>query len=290
MYWNLRCADFTAITLIVSVEPLVNHLTNLLAAISAAPFVCRRYYSALAWPLAEVPTVCEPAPLTEPAPETGPASAAKTPSVPTLTAGEQLKQQRREQRRANYEQVIELHSQGLSIKVIAEQLKMQRRTVRHFIRADGFPERAPPTPRSSKLDPFLPYLRQRWDAGCHNATLLWREITAQGFRGALTLVNRAVLVWRYEQPGYSRGGSPRTAASTLPVTVLSARQLSWWVLTLADTKDEDAREQQVRFTEHLCEACPEIRTAQTLANAFIRSGNSRSPPSTPGSFKRNAAG
>lgn len=37
----------------------------------------------------------------------------------------------------------------------------------------------------AKLDPFKPYLRQRWEAGCSNALQLHREIiTELGYPGS----------------------------------------------------------------------------------------------------------
>ena len=103
----------------------------------------------------------------------------RPPPVPTKTTrSEQLKQRHRQQRLARYEQVMALHRRGLPLRVIARQLGMHRRTVRRFVQAGSFPERAA-RESSSRVDPYEPYLRQRWDQGCHNAAKLTLELTSR---------------------------------------------------------------------------------------------------------------
>jgi hypothetical protein len=89
-------------------------------------------------------------------------------------------EQNREKRYARYLQVIKLRKRGLAMHAIARALKMSRMTVRGYIEADGFPERAPARTRNSQLEKYAPYLHQRFAAGCDKATQLWREIVTQG--------------------------------------------------------------------------------------------------------------
>ncbi|MFO1349915.1 MAG: ISL3 family transposase [Gammaproteobacteria bacterium] len=191
---------------------------------------------------------------------------------PPRTRAQRDQAQRRERRLARYEEVVKLHQEGMSIRGIAQTFQMHRRTVRLMLRAGHFPERAARKPRPRQLDPFLAYLRLRWDEGCHNATTLWREITARGYCGALSLVNSAVLPWRYEQPRYRRGASKRRATPPLsPPAIPSPRRVSWWLLSLVKKpKDAAAHAEQQRFVERLCAEQPEIYTARHLANEFIR--------------------
>src|SRR5262249_22674465 len=49
---------------------------------------------------------------------------------------------RRLQRLARYNEIKTLHQQGVSIHEIAKRLRMSRRTIRHWVRADHFPARA----------------------------------------------------------------------------------------------------------------------------------------------------
>lgn len=80
-----------------------------------------------------------------------------------------------------------LHRQGKGIRGIAKELNLSRNTVRHYLRnvakTPKYPARQP---RLSKLEPFKPYLRQRIEAAKPHwipATVLFREIQAQGYQG-----------------------------------------------------------------------------------------------------------
>jgi transposase len=103
-------------------------------------------------------------------------------------------------RQAHYEEVVALYKQGMSIRGIADQLRMSRSTVRNYVYAGAFPERANVLRAKSLLDPYLPYLEKRLAQGCRNANQLWTEIQAQGFTGGYKRVNRW-LEPRREKPG-----------------------------------------------------------------------------------------
>src|SRR5262249_34832699 len=104
-------------------------------------------------------------------------------------------QQRRARRLDRYRRVVELDEQGVSLRAIARRLGMHRATVRHWLGAGSFPERAQ-LRVTSRTDAFLGYLRRRWDEGCHNAAQLTREIQALGFGGTAVMVRRRVTRWR----------------------------------------------------------------------------------------------
>lgn len=103
-------------------------------------------------------------------------------------------------RQARYEEVVALYQQGMSILGIANQLRMSRSTVRSFVYAGAFPERANVLRTKSLLDPYVPYLETRLKQGCRNAHQLWEELVAQGFKGSYKVVNHW-LAPRREKPG-----------------------------------------------------------------------------------------
>lgn len=103
-------------------------------------------------------------------------------------------------RQARYTEAVDLYKQGVSILEIADQLKMSRTTVRTFVYAGAFPERATTMRAKSMLAPYVPSLEQRVKQGCWKGMQLWREICEQGYTGGYKLVNRW-LEPRREQPG-----------------------------------------------------------------------------------------
>lgn len=83
---------------------------------------------------------------------------------------------RREKWLQRYQEIKQLHAEGLSQRAIAGRLKLDRRTVRRYMLADALPERASRVIEPNVLTPFYGYLTQRWNEGCRNAAQLWREI------------------------------------------------------------------------------------------------------------------
>lgn len=92
-----------------------------------------------------------------------------------------LREVRRERRVERYRQVTELHQRGMSERSIARQLGIHRETVGRFIAAGRFPERALRR-YVSQTDPFVDYLRKRWQEGCCNAAQLTRDSGRAGSR------------------------------------------------------------------------------------------------------------
>jgi hypothetical protein len=116
-----------------------------------------------------------------PSPIPAPRQSLETPAVlppPQLSRAQQKKQNSRTRRMARYQQVQELVLQGMSLRKIRLALKMSRNTVERFARCQQFPERAMPTPAPIAIDPYLPFLKQRWDEGCNNVAQLWEQIKA----------------------------------------------------------------------------------------------------------------
>jgi transposase len=115
------------------------------------------------------------------------------------TAAQRIQSACRSRRLERYQQVVELHKSGHSQRAIGAALNMSRKTVRRWLRSDKFPERKPPCGRHSHVREFAEYLLQRWAQGCHNATQLFREIRARGYRGSRQMVSYHVSSWRADK-------------------------------------------------------------------------------------------
>jgi transposase len=128
----------------------------------------------------------------------------------------------RARRIQRYEAVRALNLQGSSLSEIARRLHMGRMTVQKFAYAQTYPETAPYRAQASILRPYEAYLRERWQQGCRNASLLHREIVAMGYPGKRKQVARLIAHLRkQEQEGVAdfaaqpQGLTPRQAVSLL---------------------------------------------------------------------------
>jgi transposase len=165
-------------------------------------------------------------------------------------------------RRANYEQARALHAKGMSVAQIARTVGIARMTVYRYLR-DGPPQRKRHTVhgRPRVLEPYEPYLLQRWEDGCRMATRLWREIQAQGFAYSLTNVQRFVNQLRRE--GLPPTDRPRTAL-TKPQGP-PPRHVAALILQRPERRTEEQR----AYLKHLCGEDPAIITAVDLAADFL---------------------
>lgn len=174
------------------------------------------------------------------------------------TRAQRDQQERRARRVQRVEAVRALHEQGISVHQIARTLGIGRNTVRRFLRAEGFPERQPRRPGRTFLTPYEPYLRERWDAGCRNIAILWREVRARGYAGGYSALYAHLVRWR------DRDGSLGRSPSSSPRR-FSVRQATWLLLRDPDELDPVER----AYLEALGQRCPEADCAGGLARRFV---------------------
>jgi transposase len=175
-------------------------------------------------------------------------------------------------RRLRYEQVCHLAQHGWTFQAIAQQVGLHRKTVAQYVRADSFPVRARPT---SRLDPYKPYLRARWNAGCRTGMRLYEDLQRQGYRGG-----RSTVLGYLTQLRKAQGLAPRSrmVQSAPPVTDptvqrLTPRQATWLTLRRPENVTED---EQVLLVQ-LHQAHAAFAQAMTLAQDFARLLRARQP-------------
>lgn len=214
----------------------------------------------LVLPPSITPPVC--APEATPLPATEPIA---TP--PALTKAAQRKQTRLVRKQARHEQVRTLHAEGRSVREICRQMQMSFYTVRKYLQAGkcpGYPEGV--KRGGSKLERFLDYLTARWQAGCHNASQLWREIEQQGFTGSRGLVAKWAATQRQLLPtkvSHNQSASP-LATPTKPVIPWSAGRTAWLLVTPESVLE--ATEQQALL--RIKQADATVAQAHQLVHAF----------------------
>lgn len=186
----------------------------------------------------------------------------------------------RARRLARYDRAVELYRAGASLTAIAQQVGLARSTVRKYVHADGFPEWPPRRTPLHAGSVHMTYLRERWTAGCHDATILWTELRERRFTGTLRMVQRAVAGWRSaprvrgprhhrdDQPGLNEvpcdNAGPPPESLPAPPRGLSPQQAVWLLLR----PEEDLTVTERRLRAQLLEANEEIRTAQQLIARF----------------------
>jgi transposase len=184
-----------------------------------------------------------------------------------LISAERKKLMSRNKRLSRYEEVMTLHREGLSQRAIACQLHLSRNTVQRYISSPGFPERAQGTglwnTRSSKLDPYLPFLRDQWDAGNHNGACLFRLVKERGYTGCESMLRMRLSECRAELPKQRWPGNPpklRLFRESRQKR-LSSRAASF-LMILSPEKLTAKQKQQL---EQICQASSDIFIAYHLS-------------------------
>lgn len=176
-------------------------------------------------------------------------------------------EQRKERRTTLYQRVQVLTGQGHTQHEIAESLGIARGTVIRYQRAKEVPPSAP-RERPREIDRYLPYLRERWEAGEQNAHTLWEAIRAQGFTSSSHYVRRYLTQWRTEP---ARKGRPPKVPVLSPTVLparrrgISARKLRW----LCCKEPTELSRTDSRFLAELYQRCPELLTMQQHLTAFM---------------------
>ncbi len=196
-------------------------------------------------------TLPQPAAMAEHHPSSDPQASKRAPVSRQQARKEAVAQRQRER----YEEIHRRYRQGESLRSIARTMGLDRRTVRKYLRAREVPAYAPRAPRQRKIDPFLSYLRQRWEAGCHNARRLYEELVTLGYDGALSTLRQVISSWR------AGSGQPSDPVPPAPLQWRDVRRL---VLSMP----ERLCAKQKEHLALLLDLNPPLKLAHTLAQWF----------------------
>jgi transposase len=174
--------------------------------------------------------------------------------------------QRQARRQALHTQVWALHRQGWTVPAIAPQVGLSRRTVQRDLRTAALAGRKRRSDLGdSMLTPYKAYLLARWNAGCHTAMRLLRELRQRGYGGSYGVVAAYAHRLRQAQglpPGHRR---PR---QTLPVVAepacspLTPRRATWLVLRRETKRTETEAQQRTAWRGQQAEVAEAIDLAQ----------------------------
>jgi transposase len=184
---------------------------------------------------------------------------------------------RQTRRQALHTQVWTLHRQGWTAPAIAQQVGLSLRTVQRDLRTVTFAGRRRRSDLGeSGLNPYKPYLLERWNAGCYTAMRLFRDLRQRGYAGGYGVVAAYARRLRQAQglpPGHRRARQPLPAVAEPSCQPLTPRRATWLVLR-RETKRTDAETQQLTA---LRAQQAEVAEAIDLAQDFATLVRQRQP-------------
>jgi transposase len=215
----------------------------------------------------------------QPVPLPDGAMAVPVPPHDISLPAQQRAAQRQARRQTLHTQVWTLHRQGWTAPAIAQQVGVSLRTVQRDLRTATFAGRKRRSDLGdSVLNPYKPYLLERWNAGCYTAMRLFRDLRQRGYAGGYGVVAAYARRLRQAQglpPGHRRARQPLPAVAEPSCQPLTPRRATWLVLR-RETKRTEAEAQQLA---HLREQQAEVTEAIELAQEFIQLVRQRQPES-----------
>ncbi|HEY5869000.1 MAG TPA: ISL3 family transposase [Candidatus Tectomicrobia bacterium] len=203
--------------------------------------------------------------------------AVPVPPVETPRAVQQRMTQRHARRQNIYEQVWTLRRQGWTVPAIVQQVGISRRTVFRYLRLSTCPvQKHRRDHGESLLNPYKPYLLERWNAGCYTAMRLFRDLRQRGYAGGYGVVAAYARRLRQAQglpPRHRCPRQPLPAVAEPRCQPLTPRRATWLVLRRAKKRAEAETQQLTQLRAQQAE----VREAIDLAQDFATLVRQRQP-------------
>ncbi len=171
----------------------------------------------------------------------------------------------RRRRLERYEQVRAAYEQGGRILGIARQLKMSRQSVRKFIQAARFSEWGKAARTRRAIDPYRPYLSERWRQGRHGTTELWPELQACGFSGSWMRVYRWVQLQEEQEAQTARTLQPAKQPGSPSPALVAPPHLAWLLMRERERLDEDEQQMLAVIRQD-----QQVNGAYEIVQPFVR--------------------
>jgi transposase len=157
-----------------------------------------------------------------------------------------------------YQQVVALHKQGMKVKEIAKRVGLGRRTIQRWLAQETYSETTYHHPHRRRFDAYAPYVKQRWDDGCHNIQQIWREVKAQGYPHS----DRALRAHLDTLRGSVKADFPEASS----LDHFSAKETCWLFIRHVD----DLKEKEQEELATIRQASETAETIYQLVQAFLQ--------------------
>ncbi|MFJ7099283.1 ISL3 family transposase [Streptomyces mirabilis] len=160
-----------------------------------------------------------------------------------------------ERARRHHTAVHDLLGQDLTVRAVARRLELSRNTVRRYARAVTWEELATGRWQNlpSTLDPYKPYLHQRWHEGHTNGAQLHAELQERGFTGSYSVVR-----------DYLRRFRRTPADRPPPARPPGVRKVTGWITRNPDCMNDDDQQK----LKDILARCPELEAATGHVRSF----------------------
>lgn len=202
-------------------------------------------------------SVCDPEPEPDPAPQPSPEK--------RVTWVEQKRAAAADRVSRRYAEVWRLHASGMSARQIRKETGLSRSTIRKYLDSVDVPKRAERRRVPSIVDPFVNYLKERWQSGCHNVHALFAEIGQQGYTGSESNLRCFFAPWRAERPIAQRkdtGRAQRNGDRHTPK--VTWKEVRWAVLCPPEHLNADQRQ----LLQEFLPLHPQLTCARDLLDRF----------------------
>ncbi len=176
-------------------------------------------------------------------------------------------QKRHERLVEQWKAIRRLHLAGARVKDIAEWVGTSHSSVYRYRELAEPPPRSGYRRRASVLDPYLPYLLERWNEGCRSAKRLHAEIREQGYRHSVDTVNRLLSSFRYtESRGKTLSHAPRAKRGSIAGASPTAKN----VAALFMRREEMLNAEQEEYLGRLCASDAALADTRRLTQDFAK--------------------
>jgi transposase len=180
---------------------------------------------------------------------------------------EEAARKRHERLVERWRDIRRLYLAGADLRDICKRLGISPRTVYRYKDLTEPPPRPVYKRRASALDPYVPYLVERWNEGCRNGKKLCREIRERGYQSSEEICARFVSQLRRAD---ANGKPPSSVPRARRGSVAGLSPTSKNVAALFMRREEKLTEEQKEYLGRLCGADEALADARRLTQEFAQ--------------------
>jgi transposase len=165
-----------------------------------------------------------------------------------------------------WKEIRRVHLAGAQVKDIAEWTATSRSTVYRYRKLAEPPPRPVHGRKGSVLDPWKPYLIERWNEGCHSAKRLLHEIREQGYSHSIDIVTKLLSDFRYTEGQGKKLRAPKAKKGSIAGVSPTAKNMA----ALFMRREEKLNEEQKEYLDRLCASDVALADAHRLTQEFAK--------------------